>query len=76
MVDKDRSLDQFGIKILCQSSRNLTSTPFYGLPTPHTLVQAAVLAASMSVSTITFRIAISDTERQEVWPEQMSVEQQ
>jgi hypothetical protein len=74
MVDKDGSLDQFEIQIFAQSSHNLMSTPFYGLPTPHTVVQATVLAASMPVSTIAFRIAVSDTGHHEAWAEQKSVE--
>jgi hypothetical protein len=39
------------------------STPFYGLPTPHKVVQTAVLAPGVSVSTIAFRVAVSDTGR-------------
>ena len=60
--------------VLRQSSRNLISTPFYGLLTPHAVVQTAVLAPRVSVCTITFGIAVPDTERPGACAETMHLE--
>jgi hypothetical protein len=62
------------LDLLRQSSRNLTSTPFYGLSTPHAVVQTAVLAPRVSVCTITFGIAVPDTGRPEACTETMHIE--
>jgi hypothetical protein len=60
--------------LLRPSSCNLTSTPFYGLPTPHAVVQTAVLAPRVSVCTLTLGIAVPDTGRPEACAETMHLE--